>query len=134
MLFKYKLMLNLALMVLFVGSIIGTGWYAYRYAYLQGKEAGYNKAGIECSEARVRFEAERQEFNKKIFEKIDQLYALSKDLAQAHSIKQQEIKNDIERLRKSAMNKELVIIKDGKCILSKDFMDTYNAIISKGNS
>lgn len=134
MLFKYKLMLNLALMTIFLGSLVGGGWYAYRYAYLQGKEAGYNKAGIECSQARLVFEAERQEFNKKIFEKIDQLYALSKELAEAHSIKQQEIKDDIEKLRRSAMNKELVVIKDGKCTLSKDFMDTYNAIISKGNS
>jgi len=138
---QYKLIIGAVLTVLFFGSIIGLGWYSYNYAYQQGFSAGSDKVKAQCETEKTvyqtkiaEYEAERSRLLDKILEKIGELHILSKDLADEHARKQQEIKDDIDRIRRLANNKQLVIVKDGKCVLSKDFTETYNSMITKGNA
>lgn len=137
---KYKLIAAIIFAVLFLGSIFGTAWYAYTKAYNRGFVAGETASKLDCQKDRalrdreyIRLEAEKNAIMQKIMEKVDELFVLSKSLATANIQKQEELRKDIERLRKAAENKPLVVIKDGKCTLSKEFQDTYNSIISRGN-
>lgn len=138
---NYKFIGTVLFITIFLGSIVGTVWYAYNYAYQQGFSAGVDKATSKCESEKATFqqkianyETERSALLNKILEKIGELHTLSKDLADEHARRQQEIKDDIDRIRRLANSKQLVVIKDGKCVLSKDFVDTYNSMISKGNT
>lgn len=66
--------------------------------------------------------------------KIDNIEDLSNELATQSTISQNIITRDLNNLTKNISKTPPFIIKNGDCIPSEDFINTFNSVINRGNS
>ncbi len=65
--------------------------------------------------------------------KIDNIEALSNELATQNTLNQNLLSKDLNSLTKNLSKTTPFIIKNGDCIPSEDFINTFNSIIARGN-
>jgi hypothetical protein len=70
----------------------------------------------------------------KLNSKIDNLENLSNELATQGAISQNKITRDLNNVVKNLPKSVPFIVKNGECIPSENFIDTFNSIITRGNS
>jgi hypothetical protein len=66
--------------------------------------------------------------------KIDNLENLSNELATQGAISQNIITRDLNNVVKNLPKSIPFIVKNGECVPSENFIDTFNSIITRGNS
>ena len=104
--------------------IIGGGiYYIYDYGYDKG-----NLVAVEECNKRMKY------FNDKLESRILELQVSSTKLSEDSKVRSILLKQDLNKLMALTKNKPLTIIKEGKCVPSEIFIDTYNAAIIRINS
>lgn len=67
-------------------------------------------------------------------EKISKLEQLSTDIAKQNETSNQQVRDDLAVILSNSSKKPTVIYKEGKCIPSDNFLDSYNSLIDRANS
>lgn len=67
-------------------------------------------------------------------EKISKLEQLSTDIAKQTETSNQQVRDDLAVILSNSSKKPTVIYKEGKCIPSDNFLDSYNSLIDRANS
>ena len=96
---------------------------------------GYNKI-YSLAEKRVssRYDAQILEQTKILEAKIQELQEFSKVIVVQNEIAAKTAKEDILSIKKISEKSPLVIVENGKCRASEEFLDSYDSIIRRGNS
>ena len=103
--------------------IAGASYFVYDYIY----DKGAREANLECAER-------MQEYREGLESKIQEVIDLSKLNSAMEIERAKALKEDLGKLFALTKNKPLTIIKEGKCVPSEVFVDTYNAAINRINS
>jgi hypothetical protein len=95
----------------------------------------YNKGYQEGYVNRTQFyEKINAENHKNLIKKIDSLESTANTLVDTANKNQQALGKDLTTILVTVKNKKLTVVnKDGECIPSKDFIETYNNITIRGN-
>lgn len=96
------------------------------FLYFHVKDIGYN-------EAKVKYEKEIAEYNKKLDDHISTIERNSTILVQNQADTQSKLDAGIDQIISVAGKKPLYIVKQDKCIPSQNFLDSYNDVINKAN-
>lgn len=67
-------------------------------------------------------------------EKISNLEQLSTSIAKQNETNNQQVRDDLAVILSNSSKKPTVIYKEGKCIPSDNFLDSYNSLIDRANS
>ena len=102
--------------------IAGLSYKAYDYVY--------DKATIEANKQCTKT---MKEYTDKLDIRISELVIASKDASAISKERAEALKQDLDKLFKLTKNKPLTIIKEGKCIPSPVFIETYNTAIDRIN-
>jgi hypothetical protein len=97
------------------------------WVYTKGYDSAYQNRTIY-------YEGIRAEEMAKLNSKIDNLENLSNELATQSAISQNIITRDLNNVVKNLPKSIPFIVKNGECIPSENFIDTFNSIITRGNS
>lgn len=91
---------------------------------------GYNSAYSERTEY---YNAKLVKDNKTLITKLDAIesLALSEDFNNKKN--HDSLVADLSKLNTAIKNKQLTTLKNGECVPSKEFLDSYNSIILRGN-
>lgn len=103
--------------------IIGVLFYSfYSYSY----QRGYDN--------RVQFyEKQRKEDFLVLNEKIDKLEGMSSNLGKQIKDNQVGLTEDLDKITANVKNIKSFVIKNGECVPSQEFLDSFNNIILRGN-
>jgi hypothetical protein len=107
------------LYVLIVAFVLG-------WMYTKGYDTAYQ-------DRTNHYEKIRAEEINKLNLKIDNLENLSNELATQGTINQNIISRDLNNVVKNLPKSVPFIIKNGECVPSENFIDTFNSIITRGN-
>lgn len=99
----------------------------FSIAYNEVYTRGYNKASLV-------YELKIKEYNEKVTAKITKLETTSGQLLDQNAALMRQSSIEFNQLQTSLHGKQLYTINAGKCNLSKDFIDTWNAAIKKANT
>lgn len=104
-------------------AITSASFFIYNYIYSRG----FDEANIECA-------ARMKEYTDKLDARIAELVDLSKQKSEEEAKRALLLKQDLNKLLVLSKQKPLTIIKEGKCLPSETFVETYNAAIDRVNS
>jgi hypothetical protein len=105
-----------------IAIIAGLTFMVYNHGYSQGYQN------------RVSY---YEEVNKQNFlalnTKIDRVEGLSTTLSLQVQYGNADTKKDLNKITTDIKNKKFSILKNGECVPSEDFINTFNAVINRGN-
>ena len=99
-------------------------------AYLAVYNQGYSKAYARATE---QYNQQLLERNRLLIEKLDSIEALAIKEEAKNNQQQTKLAKDLNQINLAIKNKTLTTEKNGECIPSQDFLDSYNSIILRGN-
>lgn len=108
-----------AAIIFLIIAVVGVG---YNTAYNHGKLSGE----AECI-------AETDKLIKQIHDRISQVEKNLDEIADLATTQQDKLSKDIQEILKKVKSKPIVIIKNGKCIPSTNFVDGINEAIRRAN-
>lgn len=100
-------------------AVLGVG---YNTAYTHGKLAGES----ECI-------AQTEELVQQIHTRISQVEQNLDRIADLATVQQDKLSKDIEQILKKVKSKPVVIVKNGKCVPSTNFVEGINEAIRRAN-
>ena len=105
--------------VLLSGSLFG----AYKYVEKQG----YDKAQVECTQ---KFDKYQKEVDARLASIQTNIFNLTGELTTNNSALSSDINDIVKRLKGL---KPTTIVKEGKCVPTKEFVDSLNEAIDRAN-
>lgn len=91
---------------------------------------GYNRAYTKATEE---YQVQLTARNKQIIDKLDSIEQLALHETTKNYSNHNQLVLDMNKLTQAIKNKQLTTTKNGECIPSQDFLDSYNSIILRGN-
>jgi len=110
------------LQLVIVGALLGFLTWAYYYIYHQG----YVEASLECDQ---KFQAYESKLNNQLDVLESDLQAINADLVK----KQSSLVVDVQAILEKVKSKPTIIVKEGRCTLQPEFIDSINQAIQRVN-
>lgn len=105
-----------------VGAVLGFLGLAYGWVY----NRGYSAANLECDQ---KFQAYESKLNNQLDVLEANLQTINTDLVQ----KQSELVVDVQAILQKVKSKPTIIVKEGRCTLQPEFVDSINQAIQRVN-
>jgi len=105
-----------------VGAVLGFLGLAYSWVY----NRGYVTANLECDQ---KFQAYESKLNNQLDVLEANLQTINTDLVQ----KQSELVVDVQTILQKVKSKPTIIVKEGRCTLQPEFVDSINQAIQRVN-
>jgi Tfp pilus assembly protein PilE len=109
---------QLAIAVIFLAA----AFTAYNHVYQRGYMA-----------AEATYQKQIATYQEQVAKRIDNVEKLSTTLVEQSNTNAQTLSKDLSVILTTVKNKPLYKIENGKCSPSVDFIDSYNAVILRGN-
>lgn len=109
--------------LLVVAAII----YGISFIYGKGYDSGY-------AESKTYYEQQIAEDKKDLVDNIDSILKLAKAESKKNIDNHNDLVSDLNKITSDIRSKKLVVIKNGECLPSESFLDSYTSIIRRGNS
>lgn len=117
-----KLTMKMVAIGLAVMLVLAGLYWIYNSIY----SSGYKAATIECDQ---KFAQLQKETNEKLFSLQTGLQNISGDLG----VQQASLASDISTILQTIRKKPTVVVKDGKCVPSQEFVNSINKAIDRAN-
>lgn len=117
-----KLSMKLIAIGLAIILVLGVLYWIYSSIY----DSGYRAASIECDQ---KFAQLQKETNEKLFSLQSSLQNISGDLG----VQQASLASDMSTILQTIRKKPTVVVKDGKCVPSQEFVNSINKAIDRAN-
>ena len=106
-----------------LAAAISVGIYA---GYSHIKQIGYNEAEAKYTQIMHQYETD-------VNKKIDTIVAMSNSLATINQANNEQLTNDISAILSKVKGKQLVVVKNGECVPSQTFSDSFGQINKQVN-